>query len=103
MLIGDMRGTIVLQDMKSARYLAADGDWVTNPGEARQFEHTWAALLEGLAHRGKQLQVLWSLPGPAEHIRIPVGPGAAPARSAGGVSGRLDDRQLRHRSAISPD
>lgn len=69
-----MKGRVILQDIVSHQYLAPDGGWAASCQQARTFEHTYLALLDGLEHRDKHTQVVWCFQNPSENMYMPVRP-----------------------------
>lgn len=70
-----MRGRIILQDVATQFYLAADSSWVKGCQQARVFEHTYLALLEGLDHHEKTTQVVWCFKNRDMNMYLAVRPG----------------------------
>jgi hypothetical protein len=70
--IGYMEGRVILQDLTTHSYLAKDNSWAESCQRARVFEHTYEAVLEGLEHREKVLQVVWCFQNPAKNMYLPV-------------------------------
>jgi hypothetical protein len=70
-----MNRRVIIQESSSHVYLAADGSWTSDCQQARTFEHTYLALLEGMNHPGKSLQVVWCFRNPAMNMYLPVHPG----------------------------
>lgn len=70
-----MRGKVLLQDLVSRCYLAIDNSWVESCQSAKVFDHTWAALFQGLKYRDKRLQVVWCFRNPASSFYAPVSVG----------------------------
>jgi hypothetical protein len=64
----------MVQDLASRFYLGGDSSWVENCQAAREFEHTHLALLQGLHHAEKALQVVWCFQNPTLNLYIPVDP-----------------------------
>jgi hypothetical protein len=69
-----MSGRVIVQDTATRRYLGPESSWVESCQQARVFEHTYLALLEGLQHRDKILQVVWCFQNPVENLYIAVRP-----------------------------
>ena len=67
-----MKGRIILQDLVGHGYLANDGSWVNQCQGARAFERLYLALLDGLNHSEKHLQIVWCFRNPALNIYLPV-------------------------------
>ncbi len=70
-----MSGRVIIQDTKTRCYLGQGCSWVQSCQEARVFEHTYTALLEGLEHRDKTLQVVWCFQHPEQNLYVAVRPG----------------------------
>lgn len=70
-----MSGRVIIQDTKTRCYLGQGSSWVESCQEARTFEHTYTALLEGLGHRDKTLQVVWCFQHPEQNFYVAVRPG----------------------------
>ena len=68
------RGRVILQDLHTHCYLSSDNSWVGSCQRARVFEHTYLALLEGLGHPQKALQVVWCFQNPARNMYVSVKP-----------------------------
>jgi hypothetical protein len=71
-----MSRRIIMQEVATRLYLAPDGSWTRNCQEAKTFEHTYLALLEGLRYSGKKLQVVWCFRDPSLNMYLPVRPEA---------------------------
>ena len=69
-----MGGRIILQDLGNRLYLGSDGAWANSCQAAKLFEHTYLALLEGLNHAGKHLQVVRCFQNPGANMYMPVHP-----------------------------
>ena len=67
-----MRGGIILQDLLTHDYLTPAGAWAPTCQEARLFDHTYLALLEGLQHRDRATQVVWCFRNPSLSLFLPV-------------------------------
>ena len=67
-----MNGRVILQDTTTGLYLAADGSWVKSCQQAKVFEHTWGAFLQGLEHADKRMQVVWCFKDPDLNMYAPV-------------------------------
>ena len=67
-----MRTKIILQDLDSQFYLSTDGTWVSSCQEARTFEHTYSALIEGLQHTEKRPEIVWCFGDPRMTLYISV-------------------------------
>ena len=70
-----MNRRIIMQEPTTRLYLAPDGSWTNNCQQARTFEHTYLALLEGMNHYEKTLQVVWCFRDPALNMYLSVRPG----------------------------
>ena len=44
-----MKRRVILQDLRSGRYLSEDDRWVEDCQRAKAFEHTYLALREGIS------------------------------------------------------
>lgn len=66
------KGRIILQDLVSHEYLASNGSWSEHCQQTREFEHLWMALLEGLNHSGRPMQIVWCFANPALNMYLPV-------------------------------
>lgn len=69
-----MSRRVIMQEVETRLYLAADGSWTHNCQQARTFEHTYLALLEGLRYSAKNLQVVWCFRNPSLNMYLPVRP-----------------------------
>lgn len=74
-MLARMRGRILLQDLNSHSYLGKDGAWTKTCQQARVFEHTYIALLEGLDQEDKHTQVVWCFRDPSSNLYMAVRPG----------------------------
>ena len=70
-----MNRRIIMQEPTTRLYLAPDGSWTNNCQQARTFEHTYLALLEGMNHCEKTLQVVWCFRDPSLNMYLSVRPG----------------------------
>ena len=64
-----------MQEVITRRYLAADGSWTESCQGAKTFEHTYLALLEGISHPEKTIQVVWCFRNPSLNMYLAVRPG----------------------------
>lgn len=64
-----------MQEVTTRRYLAADGSWTENCQRAKTFAHTYLALLEGMDHSEKTIQVVWCFRNPDLNMYLTVKPG----------------------------
>ena len=62
---------IILQSFASGRYLGPNHTWVTSCQEARRFDHTYMAALEGLKH-SERCQIVWCMGNPKMSIFVSV-------------------------------
>jgi hypothetical protein len=69
-----MRGRIILQDISTHRYLAPDNSWTQSCQQAKVFEHTYQALLEGLSLHNTPTQMVWCFRNPAANLYVAVHP-----------------------------
>lgn len=69
-----MNGRIILQDLLNHTYLSLEETWVESCQQARVFEHTYQALLEGLQHTDRHSQVVWCFQNPSENMYVLVRP-----------------------------
>lgn len=69
-----MDGRIILQELATHRYLAADDSWSESCRQAKVFEHTYQALLKGLSFHTQPMQVVWCFRNPAANMYIAVHP-----------------------------
>lgn len=68
------KGRVILQDLETHSYLAGDSSWASSCQQAKVFEHTYVALLEGLNYHPKALQVVWCFRNPSMNMYLPVNP-----------------------------
>ncbi len=73
-MVYNMRGRIILQDLDTHSYLNQDGAWSSSCQQARIFDHTYMALLEGLDHEDKHTQVVWCFRDPGANLYMAVRP-----------------------------
>ena len=66
---------VIIQESSRRLYLGADNTWTSDCQQAKTFEHTYLALLEGLNHPSKSLQVVWCFRDPALNMYLSVRPG----------------------------
>jgi hypothetical protein len=69
-----VNGRIILQDISTRLYMDNDHSWTRNCQEAKSFEQTYHALLEGLSHKEKRLQVVWCFQNPTLNMYVAVHP-----------------------------
>lgn len=67
-----MSRRIIMQEVDTRLYLAPDGSWTHDCQEAKTFDHTYLALLEGLGYSAKKLQVVWCFRNPSLNMYLPV-------------------------------
>jgi hypothetical protein len=65
----------MVQDLTSRFFLGRDSSWVESCQSAREFEHTHLALLQGVQHAEKALQVVWCFQNPSLNLYISIDPG----------------------------
>lgn len=70
----NMNGRIILQELSTHHYLAADDSWAESCQQAKVFEHTYQALLKGLSFHTGPMQVVWCFRNPAVNMYIAVHP-----------------------------
>ena len=70
-----MSGRVIVQDVDTRLYLDENSSWVESCQQARTFEHTYSALLEGLEHHNKTLQIVWCFQNPELNMYLAVRPG----------------------------
>ena len=70
-----MSRRIILQEVNTCLYLATNGSWTANCQEAKKYDHTYQALLEGMTHSDKVLQVVWCFRNPSMNLYMNVRPG----------------------------
>lgn len=64
-----------MQEPVSRLYLGRDGSWTRDCQQARTFDHTYLALLEGMNYSDKALQIVWCFRDPALNMYLSVRPG----------------------------
>ena len=70
----NMDGRIILQEISTHRYLAADDSWAESCQQAKAFEDTCQALLKGLSFHTRPMQVVRCFRNPAANMYIAVHP-----------------------------
>ncbi len=64
----------LLQELGRGKFFAEDGTWVADCRDAREFEHTHLALLQGIAFRDRKTQVVLCLGCPQASMYIACHP-----------------------------
>ena len=66
---------IIMQEVNTCLYLAPDGSWTANCQDAKTYERTYQALLEGIGYSDRVLQVVWCFRNPSINLYMNVRPG----------------------------
>ena len=64
--------SVLLQSMKTAKYVEQPEGWTEHPGQAREFRGATDALIYCYNHHLKNMQILGSFDDPRENFTIPL-------------------------------